>query len=71
MPNSQADRTREPETMTTEERLEEVVGLLALGVVRAVRQARRGTSFAVENDESTSLELRPHAGLSVAPRPRG
>jgi len=68
------DRTRNPESMTADERRDEVASILARGMVRAVRLARARTSPVGEDPEKdggTCLELSEEPRLSVAPRPAG
>lgn len=68
------DSTRNPETMTVAERRAEVASILARGLLRTVRNAKSGTSLAVQKvSESgdSGLDLPTHSPLSVAPRPAG
>lgn len=68
------DSTRNPETMTVAERRGEVARILARGLVRSVRNAKSGTSLAVQKvSESgdSGLDLPTDSPLSVAPRPAG
>lgn len=58
--------TRDPETMTADERGDEVASILARGVVRAVREAA-----AYGDSPATCLDLSGDSSLTVAPRPRG
>lgn len=68
------DTTRNPESMTANERRAEIASIMARGVVRAVRRARLGTSSASEPGPDSSdrgLDLCADLPLSVAPRPAG
>ncbi len=68
------DTLRDPCAMTAEERSDELVGILARGLVRAVRAARSralGPDTPAQKDPAASLELSQDASLSVAPRPAG
>jgi len=63
---------RNPETMTADERRAEVAGLLASGLLRAVRNARSRTSSAgekVSESGDTCLDSSGDLPLSVAERP--
>lgn len=71
------DATRPPETMTTSERRDEVVAILAEGMLRVIRQ-RRGAgaesakpSAKVSELSPKGLDLSPDSPLSVAQRPAG
>lgn len=71
---SSVDTTRDPDTMTAEERRGEVASILAWGLVRAVRAARARMSERAESPRGcggTCLDLRADLPLSVAPRPAG
>lgn len=64
--------TADPESMTTEQRRDEVARILALGVLRRLQGGQTGPPKAGETvSESCRNELeRPaRARLSVAPRP--
>lgn len=68
------DATRDPDSMTEQERRGEVEAILARGLVRAVRLARARTSTPegeVAESSPTCLELSADPGLSVAQRPAG
>jgi len=68
------DSTRNPETMTVAERRAEVASILARGLVRAVRNAKVGTSSAeqkVSESGDSGLAFPTDSPLSVAPRPAG
>jgi len=82
MPSKSIDATRNPESMTATERRAKIASILALGVVRAARQARQaessrhsGTSPRAEHgpepSASSGLDLCADLPLSVAPRPAG
>lgn len=66
-----------PESMTADERRAEVAGLLARGLLRAVRDARSRTSSASEKvsesgeSSETCLDSSGDLPLSVAQRPTG
>lgn len=65
---------RNPDHMTTEERRREVAGILAAGVLRAIRQSRRRGgqgSDDLPDSRDSRLELGANSPLSVAPRPAG
>jgi len=69
-----ADSTRDPESMTADERRDEVASILARGLVRSVMANRARTSRASVNLADcarTCLELPGDLPLSVAPRPGG
>ena len=68
------DTTRNPETMTVAERRAEVASILALGLVRAARNARIRTSLPVQKASEVGengLDLPSDLPLSVAQRPAG
>ena len=72
MPERAVDASRNPESMTIDERSDEVASILARGLVRSVRDARSRTSSPVKKvleSGEDGLELGDHAGLTVAPRP--
>lgn len=77
MPNHYADTTRNPDTMTADERRDEVAGILARGLVRALEAKHTADIGDRENldnlDEhgETCLELPGDQGLSVAPPSAG
>lgn len=56
-----ADATREPETMTADERRDEVASILARGVIRAVRTARLRSTQDIEPpaESPSALPTRP------------
>jgi hypothetical protein len=65
---------RNPDQMTAEEQRREIAGILAAGVLRAVRQSRRSVAAdLVDSSDSrdSRLELRANSPLSVAPRTAG
>ena len=65
---------RNPDHMTAEERRREIAGILAAGLLRAVRQSRRSVAAdLVDSSDSrdSRLELGTNSPLSVAPRPAG
>lgn len=66
------DANRDPETMSPNERRDEVACILARGLVRAVRHARRGTTAKFEKGSEScrdGLELDGRSSLTVAPQP--
>lgn len=68
------DRTRNPDSMTADQRRDEVAAILARGLVRAVRMKRGAVTGAVnapQNEGGTCLELSAASRLSVAPRIAG
>lgn len=68
------DATRNPETMTADERRAEVACILARGLVRAVRDARARVpqSAGISTEPAvTRLDSPAELRLSVAPRPHG
>jgi hypothetical protein len=74
MPERAVDSTRNPETMTVAERRAEIASILARGLVRAVRNAKYGTSSAVQKVSESGdsvLDLPTDSPLSVAPRLAG
>lgn len=74
MPKHYADTTRNPNTMTADERRDEVAGILARGLVRALQSisaAHAGISENLDEVGETCLELPDNRGLSVSPRPGG
>jgi len=65
---------RNPDQMTAEERRREISGILAAGVLHAVRQSRRrGGEGSDDSSDSrdSRLELGADSPLSVAPRTAG
>lgn len=74
MPKHFADTTRNPDTMTADECRDEVAGILARGLVRALEAkhaADIGDRENLDDDGETCLELPGDQGLSVAPRSAG
>lgn len=68
------DATRNPDSMTADERCAEVAATLARGLLRAVREARaRATQSApfLPRGGAPRLDSPAELRLSVAPRPRG
>lgn len=68
------DATRPPETMTEIERRDEVVAILATGMLRSVRQQRGEPAQAPQKVSELSppgLDPTPDLPLSVAQRPAG
>lgn len=68
------DSTPDPESMTADERRDEVVSILARGLRRSVVASRARTSRVsgdLEDCGRTCLELPGDLPLSVAPRPGG
>ncbi len=66
--------TAEPDTMTADERRDEVAGILANGLLRRIRAAESAASSpakTVAEESRKGLELPAETGLSVAPRPAG
>ena len=66
------DATRHPDTMTADERRQEVARILARGLVRHVRLTRSlpaDTAKDAENPGEPGLDLSSETRLSVAPRP--
>lgn len=66
--------TIDPETMTTNERRLEVVGILACGLLRRVRmsaKAELSTGKKVSETSQNGLAVPAETRLSVAPRPGG
>ncbi len=66
--------TTEPESMTAEERRQEIAGILARGLLRRVRMDGRAASPAgkkTSKNPETGLEVSSETRLSVAPRPAG
>lgn len=69
-----ADSTRDPESMTADERRDEVASILARGLVRSIvaeRARTSRTSGVLADCCQTCLELSGDLPLSVAPRPAG
>ena len=65
---------RNPDHMTAQERRREIAGILAVGVLCAVRQSRRcgnGYSNDLPDSHDSLLELGANSSLSVALRPAG
>ena len=74
MPKHYADTTRNPDTMTADERGDEVAGILARGLARALQAiavADLGNGENLAEEGETCLELPDDPGLSVALRPGG
>ncbi len=66
--------TRDPETMTADERRLEVTSILAAGLLRRVRHIKASNPDARQAFPSGSqigLDLHPETRLSVAQRPAG
>lgn len=66
--------TRDPETMTAEERRLEVAGILAAGLLRCIRKAETANPDARKISSpgsKTGLDLPAKTRLSVAQRPTG
>ena len=66
--------TRKPDSMTADERRQEVAAILADGLLRCVRAAKSAQSSPPETsseDRRNSLDVRPETRLSVAQRPAG
>lgn len=66
--------TTDPETMTAQERRQEVAGILAAGLLRHVRMARKLQSSpakTVSKTTKSSLDVHAKARLSVAQVPAG
>lgn len=64
---------RNPDTMTAQERREEIVGILARALVHVIRQSRARLARRPAEDETpgTCLDLPGDLPLSVAPPPAG
>lgn len=65
---------RNPDHMTADERRDEIARILAAGMLRAVRHARRFESADPNESAETGprrLDLCANSPLSVAPRPAG
>ena len=65
---------RNPDHMTADDRRAEIASILAAGMLRAIRHARRSESANSNNSVETGprrLELCANAPLSVAARPAG
>ena len=65
---------RDPESMTADERRDEVAGILAAGLLRRVRQVEMGRFDAGEISAPKSrngLDLPSETRLSVSQRPAG
>jgi len=68
------DAIRDPETMTADERRDEVASILAAGLLRRVRQAESGRFDVGEISSPNSLnglDLPSKTRLSVSQRPAG
>ena len=66
--------TRKPESMTADERRQEVATILARGLLRYVRAAKSAESPPPETSSDArrkGLAVRPERRLSVAQRPAG
>ena len=66
--------TRNPESMTADERRQEVASILALGLLRRVRTAKSAESPPSETSSKVSrngLDVPSETRLSVAQRPAG
>lgn len=66
--------TRDPDSMTADDRRAEVASILARGLVRAVRDTRAhvAQSAAIPSElAAAGLDLPAELRLSVAPRPSG
>jgi hypothetical protein len=64
--------TADPETMTTDQRRDEIANILARGLLRRVRAAQTGHSGpgqTVSEARRNELERPTASRLSVAPRP--
>jgi len=69
MTKASNDCQRNPDTMTSEERFDEIAGILARGLVRAVRAERDAASRHVANSSesrSACLELCEPPSVSVS-----
>jgi len=65
---------RNPDHMTAAERRDEIARILAVGMIRAVRDTRRASSATTNTPAesgSSRLDLCANSPLSVAPRPAG
>ena len=74
MPKHYADTTRNPDTMTADERRDEIAGILARGLSRALQAiaaADLGNDENLDEDGETYLELPGDQGISVSPRSGG
>ena len=68
------DATRDPDTMTADERRREVASILALGLVRhhrMVQSLATGTCGDAKDSAQNPLDLSSETRLSVSPRPAG
>ena len=66
--------TRNPESMTADERRQEVASILARGILRCVRAAKSAESPPPETsskDHRNCLDVLSETRLSVAQRPAG
>ena len=66
--------TADPESMTTEQRRQEIASILAQALlrrVRAGRTGRSGTAQTVPEPRRNELDRPTASRLSVAPRPAG
>lgn len=66
--------TRDPETMTADERRQEVASILAAGLLRRIRTSRTAPSDAAPESppgDQIGLDLPSETRLSVAERPAG
>jgi hypothetical protein len=66
--------TRNPESMTADERCQEVAAILAGGLLRYLRAAKPPESPPPETSSEArrkGLDVRPETRLSVAQRPAG
>ena len=64
--------TADPESMTTDERRDEIASIIAQGVLRRVRASRTGPpgpGKTVSEPRQNELERPAASRLSVAPRP--
>lgn len=74
MPTRVPESTRDPETMTADERRAEVAATLACGLLRAVRETRARISQSAQipaRGGAACLDSPAEVRLSVAPRPHG
>ena len=65
---------RNPDNMTASERRAEIASILACGMLRSIRDARRLSSTNLANtpdSDDSRLDLSANSPLSVAPRPAG
>jgi hypothetical protein len=66
--------TRDPESMTSEERQQEVAAIFTRGLLRRIQSTTPADSTASKKDTEVSpdaLDLPAKTRLSVAPRPAG